>query len=166
MDLLLIILGFVLCIVGIIGSLLPILPGPPISWLGLLLLYFVDGMEWNYWLLGATLFISILIFILDYIIPAAGTKKYGGSKAGAIGTTVGLIVGIFIPIPLGFLIGPFVGAFIGEFIFNKSSSKIALRAAFGSFMGFLASTFMKFFVAVIYLGVFVYLCFQHQAILF
>ena len=68
MDLLLVIIGFVLCIVGIIGSLLPILPGPPISWLGLLLLYFVDGMEWNYWLLGATLFIAILIFILDYIL--------------------------------------------------------------------------------------------------
>ncbi|SHI42536.1 hypothetical protein SAMN04488096_101549 [Mesonia phycicola] len=166
MDIILIVLGFILCIVGIVGSVLPILPGPPISWLGLLLLYFVDGMKWNYWLLGATFFIAILIFILDYIIPAAGTKKYGGSKAGAIGTTVGLIVGIFIPIPLGFLIGPFVGAFIGEFIFNKSSSKIALRAAFGSFMGFLASTFMKLFVAIIYLGLFIYLCIEHQEILF
>jgi len=166
MDLILIILGLVLCIVGIVGSLLPILPGPPISWVGILMLYLTSKLEMNYWLLGVTLFVAILIFILDYVIPAAGTKKYGGSKAGAIGTTVGLVVGIFLPIPLGFLIGPFIGAFIGELLFNKSSSKIALRAAFGSFMGFLTSTFMKFFVALIYFGLYLYLLWHNKEVLF
>jgi len=166
MDLILIILGFVCCIVGIIGSFLPILPGPPISWVGLLLLYLTSNLETNYYLLGITLAVAIAIFILDYIIPAVGTKKYGGSKAGAIGTTVGLIVGIFAPIPLGFLIGPFVGAFLGELLFNKSSSQIALKAAFGSFLGFLASTFMKVFITFIYLGLYVYLVWNYQSVLF
>ncbi|WP_121668072.1 DUF456 domain-containing protein [Mesonia aquimarina] len=166
MDIVLVALGFVLCIVGIIGSLLPVLPGPPISWLGLLMLYLTDAIEINYTLLGITLAIAIIIFVLDYIIPVAGTKKFGGSKAGAIGTTVGLILGIILPIPFGILIGPFLGAFLGELIFNKSTSSIALKAAWGSFVGFLASTFMKFFAACVYLGIFIYVTFEYREVLF
>lgn len=166
MDIILVIIGALLCITGIIGSILPVLPGPPISWLGLLILHLTNGVKMNYTLLGITLAVAILIFVLDYIIPAAGTKRFGGSKAGAIGTTVGLVVGIFIPIPLGILIGPFVGAFIGELFFNKSNSKVALKAAFGSFIGFLASTFMKFFATCIYLGIFIYVTFEYREALF
>ena len=77
-------------IIGILGSLLPVLPGPPISWVGLLLLYITKGIEINYWVLGITLFIALFVAILDYIIPALGTKNFGGSKYGIIGTTVGL----------------------------------------------------------------------------
>ena len=72
--------------------------------------------------------------MLDYIIPAWGTKRFGGSKAGAWGTTIGLIVGILAPIPFGILIGPFVGALIGEIGFNKTKGKQALKAAVGSFL--------------------------------
>lgn len=166
MDIILVALGFVLCIVGIIGSLLPVLPGPPISWLGLLMLYLTEAIEMNYTLLGITLAVAIIVFVLDYIIPAAGTKKFGGSKAGAIGTTLGLILGIILPIPFGILIGPFLGAFLGELIFNKSTSSIALKAAWGSFVGFLASTFMKFFAACVYLGIFIYVTFEYREVLF
>lgn len=156
MDILLLLLGFILCLVGIVGSLLPVLPGPPISWVGLLLLYLTSIVPTNYWILVSTLAVAIIISVLDYVIPAAGTKRYGGSKAGAIGTTVGLIAGIIAPIPLGFLIGPFLGAFIGEFFFNNSTSGKALKAAYGSFLGFLASTFMKFIIACVFLGLYIY----------
>ena len=93
---------------------------------------------------------------MDYIIPALGTKKFGGSKAGAWGAIIGLFVGLLAPIPFGFLIGPFCGALVGEIAFNKSEGSQAFKAAFGSFMGFLASTFMKLFFTFIYLGLYIY----------
>lgn len=154
MDILLIMLSLTFLIAGIVGSFLPIIPGPPLGWLGLLLLHFTDAIPFNYTFLGVTFVIAVAMAVLDYVIPAAGTKRFGGSKAGAIGTTVGLIVGIIAPIPLGILIGPFVGALIGELVFNKSKKREALRAAFGSFLGFLASTFMKFMVSVAFLILF------------
>jgi uncharacterized protein YqgC (DUF456 family) len=109
----------------------------------------------NYWILGFTLLISILIGILDYIIPSVGTKKFGGSKYGVYGTTLGLLIGFLLPVPLGFVIGGFLGAFIGEMIFDSSNIKRAGKAAFGSFIGFLASTTMKFIVSLFIAGVFV-----------
>ncbi len=155
-DIFLLILGLLLCFGGIIGSVLPVLPGPPISWLGLLVLFLSSAVPVNYWFLGITLFIAIVIVILDYVIPAVGTKRFGGSRAGAIGTTIGLIVGLIAPIPFGVLIGPFVGALIGEIAFNQTESNQAFKAAFGSFLGFLASTFMKLVVCFIYLGFYIY----------
>lgn len=165
MEILLLIIGFLLVIVGILGSFLPALPGPPLSWLGLLCLYFIPGIEWNYWLLGITLFITLLAVVLDYVIPAQGTKRFGGSKYGIWGTNIGLIIGLFIP-PFGFIIGPFVGAFIGEMIYNSQDSSRALKAATGSFLGFLASTFFKFIVAVGLFGTFIYLVWTNQSIWF
>lgn len=155
-DIILLFLGFFCCIAGIAGSVLPILPGPPISWVGLLLLQLSSAVTLNYWFLGITFIIAIVILILDYFIPAMGTKRFGGSRYGAYGTTIGLIVGIIAPIPFGILIGPFVGALIGEMVFNKTESNLAMKAAFGSFLGFLASTFMKVVVCLIYFGLFLY----------
>ena len=116
--------------------------------------YFSSLIEVSKKFLIITLIIAVLIWLLDYFIPAMGTKKFGGSRAGMIGTTLGLLVGLFSPIPGRIIIGPFVGAFVGELL-NNSDSKTALRAAFGSFLGFLTSTFIKFIVAIIYLGLFV-----------
>lgn len=166
MDLLLVFLSLLLVLLGIIGSFIPVLPGPPVSWLGLLVLHFTKGVPMDYTFLGITLFVAILIFILDYIIPSIGTKRFGGSRAGAIGTMIGLFVGIFSPIPFGILIGPFVGALIGELIFNQSDSKTAFKAAVGSFLGFVASTFMKFIVTVIFLVLFIYKLFAYSDALF
>jgi uncharacterized protein YqgC (DUF456 family) len=154
MDIVLVIIGLILCIIGIVGSVLPVLPGPPFGWLGLLLLELTEGIPTNYWFLGITFIIAIGIFLLDYMMPAISTKKFGGSKAGAIGAVLGLIIGLLSPIPFGFLIGPFAGAFIGEFVFNKTKGPQALKAAFGSFFGFIASTFMKLFVSFMFLGLF------------
>jgi len=154
MDIFLLILGFLFIILGLIGSFLPVLPGPIMGWIGLLLLHLTQAIPISYTLLGITLAISIIIWVLDYIIPAMGTKKFGGSRAGAIGTTIGLIIGLISPIPLGFIIGAFLGAFIGELTHNTNISR-ALKAAFGSFMGFLASTTLKFIVSIIFAALFI-----------
>lgn len=152
MDYILLILSIILMLIGILGSFLPALPGPPISWIGLLCLYFVKEIPYNYTLLGVTLTITIVISILDYVIPAQGTKKFGGSKYGVWGTNIGLVVGLITPIPLGFLIGPFVGALIGELLFDRNNLNRAFKAATGSIIGFLASTFIKFVVTICFLG--------------
>jgi len=154
MDLFLLIIGFVFTLLGVVGSFLPVLPGPITGWIGLLLLYLTETVPMSYTFLGVTLAISIIIWILDYTIPAMGTKKFGGSKAGAIGTTIGLIVGLISPIPLGFIIGAFLGAFLGE-LTHSIDIKRALKAAFGSFLGFLASTTLKFIVSLIFVGLFI-----------
>ncbi|MDO5968581.1 DUF456 domain-containing protein [Flavivirga aquimarina] len=154
MDTILTIIAVLFMILGIIGSFLPVLPGPLTSWIGLLILYFTHTTPISKSFIIITLIIAILIWILDYIIPAIGTKRFGGTKYGMIGTTIGLIVGLLSPIPGGIIIGPFVGALIGELL-NKNDSKTATRAAFGSFIGFIASTFIKFITAIIYLGFFI-----------
>ena len=167
MDIALLVLGFLLMLVGILGSFLPVLPGPPVSWLGLLLLYLTKAVPDDWWMLGTTLFFALLITILDYVIPAMGTKKFGGSKAGMFGTVVGLLVAIFFPVlgPFGIIIWPFVGALVGELV-NKADQKTALKAAFGSFLGFLTGTFMKFVIGVIYLGIFIWKTIAHSSELF
>lgn len=165
MDVLLVVLGAVLILVGILGSFLPVLPGVPVSWVGLLVLHLAPSIPMNYWFLGITLIVAALIYALNWIIPAMGTKKYGGSRYGMIGATLGLVVGIIAPIPFGIIIGPFVGAFIGEII-NKSNRKSALRAAFGSFVGFLASSFMEFVVACGFLLLFFYKVWEFRELLF
>lgn len=165
MDIFLTILGLLFMIIGLIGSFLPILPGPPLSWVGLLLLYLTDAIPNNWTFLSITLVIALLVFALDYIIPAIGAKRFGGTKAGMIGTTIGLVVGILAPIPGGIIIGPFVGALIGE-LSNKADSKTALKAAFGSFLGFITGTFIKFIVAIIYFGLFIKLFWDYKSIIF
>lgn len=152
-------------ILGILGSFLPILPGVPLSWVGLLLLYLAPSVPMNYWVLGIAFVLAAIIYALQLIIPAMGTKKYGGSKSGMWGATIGLVIGIFVPIPLGIIIGAFAGAFIGEII-NKSDSKSALRAAYGSFIGLLASTFMEMVVAVGFLVFFSYKAWEFRGLLF
>ena len=166
MDILLLIIGFLCMIIGVFGSFMPILPGPSICWLGLVLLYFTDAVAANYWILGITFLITVTISVLDYIIPAKGTKKFGGSSYGIWGTNIGLIVGIFAPIPFGFIIGPFVGAFIGELLFDYKDHGRALKAATGSFLGFLAGSFMKFVICMMYFGLFIWIvCENKESIL-
>ncbi|VAV82830.1 probable membrane protein NMA1128 [hydrothermal vent metagenome] len=167
MDIFLVIVAALFMLLGIIGSMLPILPGPLTSWIGLLLFHLTDAVPMNWTFLGITLAIAILVWLLDYIVPALGTKKFGGSKAGMVGTTIGLLVAIFFPIfgVFGIIVWPFIGAYVGELL-NKSNSDRALKAAFGSFLGFLTSTFIKFVVAVIYLGLFIVKFWDYKSVLF
>ena len=150
MDLFLLTIGFLCVMLGLIGSFLPVLPGPLTSWLGLLILYFTSIVPMNYTFLGITLAIAILIWILDYIIPAIGTKRFGGSKYGVYGTTIGLLIGLFSPIPFGILIGAFLGAFIGEILHDKTNTKRAFKASIGSLLGLITYTIIKFTVALVY----------------
>jgi uncharacterized protein YqgC (DUF456 family) len=156
MDIALLIVGFLFTIAGLFGSFLPVIPGPPLSWLGLLLLYLTEAVPNNWWVLGVGLLIAVLVTVLDYVIPAYGSKKFGGSKYGAWGATIGLIIGLFLPIPLGFLIGAFLGAFIGEWL-HKQDSNQSVKAAFGSFLGVMASNFMKFIVSLGFLGFYLWI---------
>lgn len=160
MDTILLVLGFVCVIVGIFGSFLPALPGPIISWVGLLLLYLTKKIEDNYWVLGISLVVVVIISVLDYLIPAKGTKKFGGSSYGIWGTNIGMIIGIFVPIPFGFIVGAFVGAFVGELVYNSQDKNRALKAATGSLLGFLASSFMKMVVCLGFLFAFVVVAFR------
>ena len=166
MDIFLLIIGFLLTLLGIIGSFLPVLPGPLTGWLGLLVLHLTNAVPMNYTFLGITLGVGIIIWIIDYIIPAMGTKKFGGSKYGIVGTMVGLIIGLLSPIPFGIIIGAFVGAFVGELMFDSKDTSRALKASFGSFLGFLTSTFLKFIVASIFLGLFIVKVFEFKEALF
>ena len=165
MDIMIVILAGLLMIFGILGSFLPVLPGISLSWLGLLVLHLSSSVPMNFLFLGITLLISIVIFALQYAIPAFGTKYLGGSKAGMIGATIGLFAGIFIPIPFAILIAPFIGAFLGE-ILQKSKTKTALKAASGSFIGLLASTFMEFIVTGIFFLLFIFKVWEFKDTLF
>ena len=154
MDILFLIVGFIFVILGIIGAFLPILPGPLTSWVGLMFLYMTKIIPIDYMFLAITLAVAILIWILDYFIPAIGTKRFGGTKYGVYGTTIGLLVGLFSPIPFGMLLGAFFGAFIGELIYDKKDTNRALKASFGAFVGFLASATIKFSIATVYVVLF------------
>ena len=166
MDLLLLLLGFICMIIGVFGSFLPVLPGLSSCWVGLLLLYLTKAVENNYWVLGITLVLTIIITILDYVIPAKGTKKIGGSSYGIWGTNIGLIVGILSPIPFGVIIGPFLGAFLGELIYDSKNHQRAFKAATGSLLAFLASSFINFLFCIIYLGIFLSVVWQNRVVLF
>lgn len=166
MDLVLVIAGFICVVVGVFGSFIPVLPGLSSCWVGLLLLYLTKSVENNYWILGITFVIMVTITILDYVIPAKGTKKFGGSSYGVWGTNIGLIVGILAPIPFGVIIGPFVGALIGELLFDSKDHKRALKAATGSLLGFLASSFINFMFSIVYLGIFLKIVWEYRNILF
>jgi uncharacterized protein YqgC (DUF456 family) len=141
MDYVLLALAIALMIVGIAGCLLPVLPGPPLSFLGIVLLHltrFANISKNLFIILGA---VAIIVTIIDYVVPIWGTRHFGGSKYGMRGATVGLIIGLFLG-PPGIIIGPFLGAVVGELIF-KDDLKYAIKAGFGSLLGFLTGIGLK-----------------------
>jgi uncharacterized protein len=140
-DYILLILGIFLIILGIIGCLVPVLPGPPFSYLGLILLHLTRFGHFSNITLIVFGAIAVAVTVLDYIVPVWGTKKFGGSKYGTRGATVGLVIGLFLG-PLGIVIGPLIGAFVGEMIF-KDDIGYAFKAGFGSLLGFLTGIGLK-----------------------
>lgn len=145
MDILLIILGAIAILLGVMGSIIPALPGPPFSWLGILLLDFSSKVDFSLVFLVSTGVLMVAITLLDLYIPTWGTKKFGGTRAGVVGSTVGLLVGLFFS-PFGLvsvILGPFFGAFIGELLVAKNDVNKALKSATGSLFGFLIGTGLK-----------------------
>jgi uncharacterized protein YqgC (DUF456 family) len=142
LDIILIVFGILFLLVGLIGCILPVLPGPPISYFGLLMLHFTDKHQFSTDFLIMWAVIAIGVTILDNVVPVWGTKRYGGSKKAIWGSVLGLIVGLIFFPPFGIIIGPFVGAVIGEMIAGKSGYD-AFLSGFGAFMGFLGGTILK-----------------------
>ena len=140
-DYILLILGIILLIIGILMCLVPILPGPPLSYLGIILLHMTRFGQFSTSTLIIFGVIAVVVTVLDYIVPVWGTKRFGGSKYGTRGATVGLIVGFFLG-PLGIILGPLIGAFVGEMIF-KDDMNYAFKAGFGSLLGFLTGIGLK-----------------------
>ena len=95
MDIFLIIMAFLCLLIGIVGSIVPALPGPPISWVGLLLAGFTPWVENTPMLLIVTAAVAVFISVMDYVIPSLTTKRFGGSKYGIWGCNIGLIISIF-----------------------------------------------------------------------
>ena len=141
MDYFLLAIAIVLMIAGIAGCLLPVLPGPPLSYLGLVVLHFTRFADISRNLFIILAIVAIVVTVIDYVVPIWGTRRFGGSKYGMRGATVGLIIGLFLG-PFGIIIGPFIGAVVGELIF-KDDIKYALKAGFGSLLGFLTGVGLK-----------------------
>lgn len=145
MDIILAILGFILLFIGLAGTVLP-LPGPPLSFIGIILLQFTHYFNFSETTLYTFGILSLIITILDYYIPIWGTKKFGGSKFGIYGSSIGMLIGLFLG-PLGIFIGAFVGAFVGEITYSKNKN-IAFKAALGSFIGILTGIIAKIALCV------------------
>ncbi|GGF63229.1 DUF456 domain-containing protein [Wenyingzhuangia marina] len=161
MDYILLFLGFFLVVGGIIGSFLPVIPGPPTGWLGILLLNLTSKVITDWTFIGITLAVAILVVIADYIIPALGAKKFGGSKYGIWGSAIGLIIGLLFP-PIGMILGLFLGALVGELIHDHKNMKKAIKASIGSVIGFFFSTGIKLIVGIVFLVYFIKIVIENK----
>ena len=148
MSIVIIILAVLAGIIGIAGSILPGLPGPPISWLGLMILYFwghganAAGEPMSLTFLLVWLAITIVVSVVDYIVPAWFTKVTGGSRAAGRGALIGLFAGMFIP-PIGIILGTLGGAFLAEFLVSRKDGWDSAKSAIGALLGFLSGTGIK-----------------------
>lgn len=142
MDYFLLAIAIILIIFGLLGCILPVIPGPPLSFLGILILHFTRFAEYSTRFLLILAAVAILVTILDYIVPIWGTKKFGGTKAGMWGATIGMVIGMIFLGPLGLILGPLVGAIIGESI-KGANNHDAFRAGIGAFIGFLMGVGLK-----------------------
>ena len=153
MDLLISILAVLAGVIGIAGSILPALPGTPVGWVGLLILYIWghgvnasgDPMTMKTLIIWGVA--VLIVSVIDYFVPMYFTKVTGGSRYAERGAMAGLIVGIFLT-PVGMILGSFLGAFLSEMYWGKKEAGPALKAAVGSFLGFLFGTGIKTIVAV------------------
>ena len=140
-DIIIVVIGGVLLIGGILGCIIPIIPGPPLCYVALLLLQITGFADFSVSFLVIAAIVTAIVTIADYILPVWGTRKWGGSRAGTIGSVMGLLVGLFFA-PVGIFAGPFLGAIVGELITGRNADS-ALRSGCGSFFGFLFGTAMK-----------------------
>lgn len=138
-----IVISSILMLLGLAGSILPILPGPPLSFIGLFLLallkHFLPPLTPTLVIILAI--VTILVVVMDYIIPLLGAKKYGASKWGVWGSVLGLAIGIFWS-PFAMLVGAFIGAVVVEWLMGKKKGE-ALRAGWGVVMGTLFATILR-----------------------
>jgi uncharacterized protein len=161
MDIAIPIVAFLLIMLGFIGSILPILPGPPLAFGGLWLF----AWQTDYERITSTALVifgalTLLTFVVDLLAPALGARGYKSSRYGVIGSFIGAFVGIFVLGPLGVIIGPLAGAFIGEMVYARNFEN-ALMVAWGSFVGFLIGSFFKLVVVFSMLVYFAYVLIRY-----
>jgi uncharacterized protein YqgC (DUF456 family) len=138
-----IILGLILALIGLIGCVLPVIPGPVLSFVSLIILSFAKDWEpFSAVFLIIMAALMILVSVLDYIVPAIGAKKSGASKAGIWLSVIGMIMGIFFFPPWGIFIGAFMGGVMGE-ILSGQNGKEALKVGWGIFLGNMISIGFK-----------------------
>ena len=160
-DIILLTIGLLLCILGIIGSFIPIIPGPLTSWTGILLINLTESIKFNIQFVLITFIVALIVSILDYLIPMLGVKKLGGSKGGLIGASFGLIIGIIIIGPVGLLLGSFIGAITGEMLSKKTFFE-SIKPALGSIMGVLIGSGIKFCLSMAYLFFFLNILWSYK----
>ncbi|MCB0486942.1 MAG: DUF456 domain-containing protein [Cyclobacteriaceae bacterium] len=153
MEVLWIVISSLLMLAGLVGCILPLIPGPPLSYAALLLLQLTSTAIFSTRFLVIWAIVVVVVTALDYVVPLYGTKRFGGTRYGIWGCAIGLIVGLWFG-PIGIILGPFFGAFIGEWMGHRNGDQ-ALRAALGSFFGFLFGTLVKLVVSVTLLYYFV-----------
>lgn len=136
-----ILVGALLLVGGIVGSVLPFLPGPPLCYVALLLQQFRTHKPFSTTFLVTWAVIVAVVILLDYLVPLYGTKRFGGTKYGLWGCSLGFLAAFWMG-PWGIVFGPFIGAFIGEWLANRDAPQ-AMQAAIGSLVGFLFGTGIK-----------------------
>ncbi len=142
METLLIITGVILLLIAVAGCVVPGLPGPPLGYLALLLQEFRDPLPFSLKFMLIWLLVTVVVTLLDYVIPGAGVKKLGGSRYGVIGALAGVLLGLLLFPPFGIIIGPLAGALTGELIAGRKMH-VAFKAALGSVGGFIAGMVIK-----------------------
>lgn len=164
MDIFLLVVSFLIMIVGIIGSVIPVLPGPLSSWLGLFIFSNISNVEVQSKTLIFCLIVALIIFVFDYIIPIYTSKKFGASKYGIIGASIGTLIGLFLP-PFGIILGALLGAISGELLLNKNFEK-SIIAATGVFIGLIISGFTKALISIVFLVIYINLFLNNLSNLF
>ena len=145
------ILSFLLLVVGLIGSFVPVIPGPLISFIGIVLTFSFTSLPIGsnmMWILGILMAIAM---VGDYLVQILGVKKLGGGKKAIRGTIIGSLLGMFVP-PIGILFGALIGAFMGAKM-ELGSNRQSIKVALGAFIGFLIGTGVK----LIYSGYVLYI---------
>lgn len=149
MDILFFVIAFLLIVLGIIGCIVPMLPGIPLSYAGIVLLHITDKVQFSNSQLIVWLILVIVLQVIDYITPMLGSKFSGGTAYANRGCIAGTIVGLFF-MPWGIILGPFIGAVIGEMLGGRDLDH-ALKAGFGSLIGFVLGTLAKVIVSFYFL---------------
>jgi uncharacterized protein YqgC (DUF456 family) len=147
MDITLAIVGLIMGIIGLLGVIIPVLPGTILSYIGLLSVYFISGNSISTLQLVICGIASVVVVVLDYILPGYFSKMFGGTKYGITGATIGTIIGMFFGI-IGIILGPFIGAVAGEMVGKKIELSQAIKVGLGSMMAFFAGTGLKLIIGV------------------
>lgn len=149
-------IGAAVCLIlGLIGAFVPVLPGPPLAWFGILLGFFSMNNKISIICLIILAVIAIVATALDATLPPLMTKKFGGSKAATTGCIVGLLIGLFFVPGIGIILGPFIGALIGENIHTEGDMKTSIKSALGAFLGFISGCGIKAITAITCIIIFI-----------